>query len=183
MERDEAFQVAIARVFPAVVQAEMHNPERYAIGNLVYHSARPTIVSWRKQNVKFATEDGGAPASLSSIISPECPRVLSQLRPQSTLFSNTGSRETEREFTIQRAGQRRQIRASFGAVYQTTSNLLGLLESTSGEQRADLGNAVVQKVVENGGGCFVVSTVYEAEKVHISERDDSSEEKWRKGML
>ena len=151
MEKNEAFQLATGRVIPAAIQPELEDPERYTIGNVVYHSAKPTIVSWRKQNVHFATVDGGEPASLSSILAPECTRLLSQLRPQSTLFSNNGGRNTTREFRTQRAGQSRIMEASFGAIYQTTSNLLGILDSTLGRLKLDLGNPVVQKVLENRG--------------------------------
>ena len=181
MEKNEAFQLATGRVLPAAIQPELEDPERYTIGNIVYHSAKPTIVSWRKQNVQFATVDGGEPASLSSILSPECTRLLSQLRPQSTLFSNTGDRNTTREFRTQRAGQSRIVKASFGAIYQTTSNLLGILDSTLGRLKLDLGNPVVQKVLQNGGDFFVVSTVYEADKLEISEREDSELAKWENG--
>ena len=184
MEKNEAFQLATGRVLPAAIQPELEKPERYAIGNVVYHSAKPTIVSWRKQNLRFAaTVDGGDPVSLSSILAPECTRLLGQVRPQSTLFSNTGGRNTTREFRTQRSGRPHlTVRASFGAIYQTTSNLLGILDSTSGRLKLDLGSPVVQKVLENGGEFFVVSTVYEAEKLEISKKEDSDLAKWENGM-
>ena len=183
MERDEAFQLATGRVLPATIQAELEGPERYAIGNVVYHSAKPTIVSWRKQNVQFATLDGGEPASLSSILEPKYTGRLSRLRPQSTLFSSTGRRDTAAEFRTHSAGKPCLVRASFGAIYQTTSNLLGVLDSAAGGLKVDLGNPVVQRVAENGGRLFVVSTVYEADRVEISVREDSDQGQWRNGMM
>ena len=127
--------------------------------------------------------DGVDPVSLSSFLPPECTRLLGQVRPQSTLFSNTGGRNTTREFRTQRSGRPHlTVRASFGAIYQTTSNLLGILDSTSGRLKLDLGSPVVQKVLENGGEFFVVSTVYEAEKLEISEKEDSDLAKWENGM-
>ena len=40
----------------------------------------------------------------------------------------------------------------------------------------------MQKVLENGGEFFVVSTVYEAEKLEISEKEDSDLAQWENGM-
>lgn len=182
MDRDEAFLLATGRVLPAAIQPELQGPERYAIGNVVYYSAKPTIVSWRKQNVQFATVNGGDPASLGDLFAPECVDPLKQIHLQSTLFSNSGGRDTTREFRTQGAGRSSLLRASFGAIYQTTSNLLGILDSKAGELKLDLGSTVVQKVLENGGQFFVVSTVYEAEKLEISEREDSDISKWMNGM-
>lgn len=180
MERDEAFQLASSRVLPASIQAELDNTERYAIGNVVYNPAKPTIVSWRKQSVQFAQLDDGNPVGVKNIVAPESERLLSQLRTQSTLFSSTGRRETTKEFTIKLSDENQTlIKASFGAIYQSTSNLLGLLRSSgSNLLKADLGNPIVQRVVENGGQFYVISTVYEAERVEISVRidDDSDHE-------
>lgn len=188
MERDEAFQLASSRVLPASIQAELDNTERYAIGNVVYNPAKPTIVSWRKQSVQFAQLDDGNPVGVKNIVAPESERLLSQLRTQSTLFSSTGRRETTKEFTIKLSDENQTlIKASFGAIYQSTSNLLGLLRSSgSNLLKADLGNPIVQRVVENGGQFYVISTVYEAERVEISVRidDDSDHEThWNSGII
>ena len=56
MEKNEAFQLVTGQILPAAIQPEPERPERYAIGNVVYHSAKPTIVSWRKQN--WPSSDG-----------------------------------------------------------------------------------------------------------------------------
>ena len=124
---------------------------------------------------------------LESVLTTECARHLTQLRLQSTLFSNTGSRETTREFSIQYGGKTTKMRAGFGAVYLTTSNLLGILDSTSGKLKADLDNPTVRKILKNGGSCFVLSTLYEAEKVEISVGEDITPEgkvsQWKTGTF
>ena len=176
------FRMVVSRVFPAVILADIDSPSSYSIGNVLYHSAKPTIVSWRKQKIQFAAADDGSPASLESVLLPESRRILGQIRPQFTFFSNTGSRDTTKELRFDQGGQARLVRASFSSVYQTTSNLLGLLESTAGELRVDPKSAVVGRVAESGGQCFVVSTVYQCEKVEINERVDSdSGETWKQG--
>ena len=184
----EVLQLAARRVLPAAITVESEGYEQYAIGSIVYHSAKPTIVSWRKQNIQLAHSADGDAVTLSSILTPDCTRPLSQLRPQSTLFASTGKRETNREFTISNyrgAGRVATVKAAFGAIYQTTSNLIGILDSTSGRLKADTDHPVVQKVLDNGGHCFVVSTLYEAEKVDISvkeEGDGKEVPQWRNGI-
>ena len=173
MEGQEAFRLAAGRALPAAITAESEGVERYEIANIVYHSAKPTIVSWRRQNVLFAQSEKQEPVGLARILTPDSTRIIGQLRSQSTLFANTGRRETRLEFTThnyQGSGGRgaATVKADFGALYQTTSNLLGLLGSASGKLRADLDNPVVRRVLENGGHFFVVSTVYEAQKAEIT---------------
>jgi hypothetical protein len=181
MDKHEAFLLATTRVLPAAIQAEIKAPGRYSIGNVVYHSAKPTIVSWRKQSIQFAAPNGGETVSLKSILVPQCTKYMNQLRPQSTLFSNTGARDTTREFKAEYGGKAVDVRAEFGAIYQTTSNLLRILDSRSGELKADLENAVVQKVLGNGGRFFVVSTVYEGENVEIFVREENAQEEHESG--
>ena len=189
MEGQEAFRLTAGRALPAAITAESEGIERYGIGNIVYHSAKPTIVSWRRQSVLFAQSEKQEPVGLARILTPDSTRIIGQLRSQSTLFANTGRRETRLEFTThnyQGSGGAATVKADFGALYQTTSNLLGLLGSASGKLRADLDNPVVRRVLENGGHFFVVSTVYEAQKAEITvkEAEDTpgqDEPQWRQG--
>ena len=187
MEKQEVFQLAAERALPAAITAKEEGSEQYVLGTIVYHSARPTIVSWRKQNVQFAQSEGGNGATLASILTPDGAKPLSQLRSQSTLFANTGKRETTREFTVTnypRTGKLAVIKAEFGAIYQTASNIFGILDSTSGNLRADGNNPIVKQILENGGHFYVLSTVYESEKVDISVREETQGEEvfqWRKG--
>lgn len=185
MEDQEIFKLAVGRTVPAAITAESEGDRKYAIGNVVYHSAKPTIVSWRKQNVQFAQDEDGDAVSLTSIVLPQYTRQLSQLRPQATLFANTGKRETTQEFTTQSTGKAATIRAEFGGLYQIASNLLAVLDSTSGTLKANLESPVTQKVLENGGHFFVVSTLYEAEKVEIKIREGlgNDEPQWKNGVF
>ena len=187
MEGDEVFKLAAERALPAAITAESEGSERYAIGNVVFLAAKPKAVSWRKRNLQFANSGNGDTVSLADILTPDCSSPLGQLRPQSTLFANTGTRATTREFTTTDYTTERAVavKADFGAIYQTASNLLGILDSTAGGLKADSENSVVQKVLQNEGQFFVVSTLYEAEKVEINVRDETAgDEKaqWRKGM-
>ena len=184
MEGDEAFKLAAERALPAAITAESEGSERYAIGNVVFHATKPAIVSWRKQNLQFAKSGIGDTVSLSDILIPDCSSPLGQLRPQSTLFANTGTRATTREFTTTHYTTEKAVavKAEFGAIYQTASNLLGILDSSAGRLKADSENSVVQKVLQNEGQFFVVSTLYEAEKVEINVREETAEAQWRNGM-
>ena len=187
MEEEEAFKLAAERALPAAVTAESGGSGRYAIGNIVFHAAKPNIVSWRKQNLQFSHSENGDAVSLTDILTPDCGAPLSRLRPQSTLFANTGTRATTREFTTTncKAGRAVTIKADFGAIYQTTSNLLGILDSATGRLKAESEHAAVQKVLENEGHFFVVSTLYEAEKLEICVREEATgdgEVQWRNGM-
>ena len=186
MEGLEAFKLAAERVLPAAITAESDRSELYSIGNVVSHAAKPTIVSWRKQNIQFSNTETGDAVSLTDILTPDCSTSLSQLSHQSTLFANTGTRATTREFTTNDAeGRAVTVKADFGAIYQTTSNLLGILDSTGGNLKVVSENSVIQKALENEGRLFVVSTLYEAEKVEISIREEvsgSNETVWKKGI-
>ena len=187
MEAQEIFKLAAGRILPAAITAESEGNQRYVIGNVVYHSTKPTVVSWRKQNVQFAQSEDGDAVNLTSILLPAYTRQLSQLRHQATLFASTctGKRETTQEFTTQRTGKAATIRAEFGALYQIASNLLAVLDSTTGTLKADLENPVTQKVLGNGGHFFVVSTLYEAEKAEIKIREEIGNEQpqWKNGVL
>ena len=183
----EIFKLAAGRTLPAAITAEGEGNQRYVIGNVVYHLAKPTVVPWRKQNVQFAQSEDGDAVSLTGILLPAYTRQLSQLRHQATLFASTGKRETTQEFTTQRTGKAITIWAEFGALYQIASNLLAVLDSTSGTLEADLENPVTQKVLGNGGHFFVVSTLYEAEKAEIKIREEieigNEQPQWKNGVL
>ena len=185
MEAQEIFKLAAGRTLPAAITAESEGNQRYVIGNVVYHSAKPTVVSWRKQNVQFAQSKDGDAVSLTSILLPAYTRQLSQLRHQATLFASTGKRETTQEFSIQRTGKTATVSAEFGALYQIASNLIAVLDSTSGTLKVDLDNPVTQNVLGNGGHFFVVSTLYEAEKAEIKIREElgNEEPQWKNGVL
>ena len=190
MEGPEIFRLAAGHALPAAITAELdsdgHN--RYQIGHVVYFSAKPMIVAWRKQTLQFAQDEDGDPVRLEQILTPDCPGIQEKLRTQSTLFARGGRRETNLEFTKPSlpGGHEREtrVKADFGTIYQASSNLLGLLDSFQRRLKADLGHPVVQKVLENGGDFFVVSTVYEAEKatIAVSEKAEGEEEpQWKEG--
>lgn len=190
MEGPEIFKLAAGRALPAAITAELegdgHN--RYQIGHVVYFSAKPMIVAWRRQTLQFAQDEDGGPVRLGQILTPNCAGIQEKLRTQSTLFARGGRREMELEFTkpsLPGGGEEETVvKADFGAVYQASSNLLGLVDSFQRKLKANLGHPVVQKVLENGGDFFVISTVYEAQKVEIatSEKAEGEEKpQWKEG--
>ena len=187
MERAEAFKLVAGRALPAAITAVVGEAvvERYEIGNIVYYAEKPTIVPWRRQEVQFAQRNEGQPEKLRGIVTAESAKFLERLHTQSTLFASTGRRETNLEFSSTNylsSGKTATLKADLGALYQVTSNLLGLFESFSGRFRADVAHPVVKKVLENGGHFFVVSTVYQAEKAQILVKDEE-ESQWREGKI
>lgn len=190
MEGPEIFKLAAGRALPAAITAELESDghNRYQIGHVVYFSAKPMIVAWRKQTLQFAQAEDGGPVRLGQILTPDSPGIQEKIRTQSTLFARGGRRETKLEFTKPSlsGGDDREtrVKADFGTIYQVSSNLLSLFDSFQRKLKVDLGHPVVQKVLENGGDFFVVSTVYEAKRatIAVGEKAEGKEEpQWKEG--
>ena len=127
--------------------------------------------------------------SLGQIMVPESAQLMEKIRTQSILFTRGGGREVRVEFTRQASlgGSVREVavRADFGAIYQVSSNLLGLLDSFAPKMQVDLTHPFVSSIVEKGGQLYVISTVYEAAKAEISVSENPGVEEaseWRKGI-
>ena len=191
MEQQEIFSAAATHVLPSAITAECnaYGQSRHRLGQVVHLAAKPTVVAWRKQSMQFAQNEKGNPVSLGQIMVPESAQLMEKIRTQSTLFTRGGGREVKVEFTRQASlcGSVREVavRADFGAVYQVTSNLLGLLDSFAYKMHVDLTHPFVSSIVKKGGQFYVISTVYEAEKAEISVSENSGVKEtseWKEGI-